>query len=227
VTAFDPTQIAPDWDAQKATLNRMYNQGLINLNAKKGNLMSQYGFLNKGNFDTSGNAVDFANLQVDPNQEYGAYRNELRDEANTLDAAQNGPDRGFSGGLANQASRTAQQAVKARQTGFQQNLQQQLGGLNTEAGNDFFNYNEGLAGVDTNQKEYAGGEGLWRALNETAAPPAPVVVPGASGGGRTPLTPQAVTNAASFGYQVVKNPNNLKPQNFTNVSTNRQLGHIT
>src|SRR5882672_323942 len=179
MTAFDPTQIAPDWGAQKDTLNRMYQQGLINLNARKGNLFSQQGFLNNGAYNTNGNSLDFSNLQVDPNQQFGGYRNELTSEANMLDQAQNGPDRGFSGGLANQASRYAQQAVQGRQTAYQQNLQQELGGLNQEAANQSFNYGEGIRNVNQNATEYAGGQALWAATNATA----PYVVPGASGGG--------------------------------------------
>ncbi len=218
MTAFDPAQIAPDWQSQKDALSRAYQQGLINLNARKGNLMSQYGFLNNGSYDTSGNALDFANLSVDPNQQYGAYRNELKSEADQLDAADNGPDRGFSGGLSNQAKRTAQQAVQGRQTAFQQNLQQQLGNLNLDAGNQSFNYGEGIRNVNQNATEYAGGQALWQAANPTGS----YVVPGASGGGSTPIKPQssgalsanAVGTANAFGYQVTKNPKNLHPVTF-------------
>lgn len=185
MAAYDPTQIAPDWQAQKDALSRAYNQGLINLNSKKGNLFSQYGFLNNGSYNTSGNSLDFANLSVDPNQQHGAYRDELKTEADALDAAQNGPDRGFSGGLSNQASAYAKQAVQGRQTAFQQNLQQQLGGLNLEAGNDSFNYNEGITGINQNATEYAANQALWQATNPTGS----YVVPGASGGGSTPTTP--------------------------------------
>ena len=207
---FDPTQIAPNWNAQRDALNRMYQQGLINLNAKKGNLLAQYGFQNTPDYTTSGNIGDFSNLQVDPNQQYGAYRNELTSEANALDAADNGPDRGFSGGLANQAGAYAKRAVASRQAGFMQNLQQQLGGLNQEAGNDQFNYNEGNQGISDNAKQYAGSQALWQAMQPTA--PAPVA--GISGGGSTPLTQQAVNTAASFGYNVINNPSNLKPMTF-------------
>lgn len=186
---FDSTQIAPDWDAQKAALGRMYQQGLINLNAKKGNLMAQYGFKNTADYTNNGQTQDFSNLQVDPNQEYGAYRNELKTEADMMDAADNGPDRGFSGGLANQAASFAKKAAAGRQTGFMQNLQQQLGGFNLEAGNDQFNYNEGMGQISANATQYAGSEALWRATQATAA--APVVVPGASGGGSTPIKPMS------------------------------------
>lgn len=213
---FDPTQIAPDWDAQRKALGRMYSQGLINLNAKKNNTMAQYGFLNTPDFSQGGGNVDFSNLQVDPNQQYGAYRNELKSEADMMDAADNGPDRGFSGGLANQAGDYAKKAAAARQSGFMQNLQQTLGGFNQEAGNDQFQYNEGLNDVSTNATQYAGSEALWRATNPTGGQAS---VPGASGGGTTPIKPVAVTplsasainTAASYGYQTVANPTNLKP----------------
>lgn len=196
---FDPTQISPDFDAQRQALARAYQAGLINLNAKKGSLMSQYGFLNNGSYDASGKGLDFSNLQVDPNQQHGAYRDELQSEANMLDAAQNGPDRGFSGGLSNQASQYAKQAVQGRQTTFQQSLQQQLGNYNQEAGTQAFNYGEGLQGVAQSQAEYAGGEALWAATNPTGA----YTVPGASGGGSTPITPQPIAQP-SGAYSPIK-----------------------
>lgn len=234
---FDPTSIAPDWDAQKSALNRMYQAGLINLNAKKGNLFSQQGFLNNGSYNTSGNSLDFSNLQVDPNQQFGGYRNELKSEADMLDSADNGPDRGFSGGVANQARRTAQQAVNSRQTAYQQNLQSQLGNLNLEAGNQSFNYGEGIRGVDTNAKEYAGSAALWAATNATAS----YVVPGASGGGSTPIKPQTAAGpfsaplsnnarqtAASYGYATVAKPTNLRPTTFAPpIGAMGGRGHIT
>lgn len=199
---FDPTQIAPDWDFQRQQLARNYQQGLINLNAQKNNLFAQYGFLNSPDFTTSGQPVDFSNLQVDPNQQYGAYRNELKTEADALDAAQNGPSRGFSGGLSNQAYRAAQQAVGARQTAFQQNLQQNLGNLNLSAGNQNFNYQQGMNQVGADQAQYAGSQALWQALNPTA----PATVPGASGGGSTPLivSPYAAKTAAQQAKQTLK-----------------------
>lgn len=189
--AFDPTMPAPNFAFQTQQLMRLYNQGLIGLNAKKGNTMAQYGFLNTPDYNTSGNVGDFSNIQVDPNQQHGLYRDELTTEANMLDSAENGPDRGFSGGVSNQASRAAQQAVAGRQNTFQQNLQQTLGGFNQEAGNDLFNYSQGNREVSNNAADYAGQEAAWRALNATSAPTT-ASVPGASGGGTTSIRPITV-----------------------------------
>ncbi len=213
---FDPYSIAPDWQAQKDTLKRMYDQGLINLNAKKGNMMAQYGFQNQGAYGSDGKPLDFSNIQVDPNQQHGLYRDELKTEADMMDAADNGPSRGFSGGLANQASNAAKFAAQGRQTRFQQQLQQGLGGLNLEAGNQSFAYGEGIRSVDDNAKEYGANQALWQATNPTGS----YVVPGASGGGSvattpsggaTPLSANAINTAASFGYQTIAKPSNLKP----------------
>lgn len=187
-STFDPTQIAPNWDAQKSALMRLYNQNLIGLNAKKNNTLAQQGLLNTPDYNTTGNIPDFGSLQVNPNSQYGGYRDELLTEANMLDSADNGPDRGFSGGVANQAKRVAQQAVGQRQSSYQQSLQQTLGGFNLEAGQDQFNYNEGITGISNNARDYAGSQALWAATNATSAP-ATASVPGASGGGTTSINP--------------------------------------
>lgn len=236
MTAYDPYSIAPDFAGQKGALLKAYQSGLLSLNATKDNIFAQQGLLNTGNYSTAGgDQQSFANLQVDPNQQYGGYRNELQTEANMLDAADNGPDRGFGGPLTNQAKATAQKAVGARQTAYQQNLQQTLGNLNLQAGQLGNNYAEGYNQVGTNAAEYAANQALWQGMNPTAAPEAPQTysVPGASGGGSTPLTPQAVAMAGSFGYQVQKNPTNLKPVTFA-TGLNRNApgspggqGHIT
>lgn len=216
---FDPYSVAPDWQSQRDALNRAYQQGLINLNAKKGNIFAQQGFLNTGTYGNNGNSLDFSNLQVDPNQEHGGYRDELKSEADMLDQADNGPDRGFSGGLSQQASAAAKKAVASRQTGYQQNLQQTLGGLNMESNNLLFNVNEGQQAITDNAREYAANEALWQATNPTGS----YVVPGASGGGAVPITPSggstplsanAIQTAASYGYQTVAKPSNLKPATF-------------
>lgn len=214
MATYDPTQAAPNFGAQQAALMRAYQSGIISLNASKGNYFAQQGLLNTGNYTTAGgDQQNFANLQVDPLQEHGGYRDELKAEADMLDASENGPDRGFSGGLANQAKATAQRAVAGRQTRYQQNLQQTLGNLNLQAGqlgNDYAaNYNQ----IGANAADYASQQALWQGTNDTSAPAAPQTysVPGASGGGSTPLTPQAVAMAGSFGYAVQKNPTNLKP----------------
>lgn len=174
---------------------RAYNSGLINLNASKNQYFANQGLLNPGDYTTSGNSVDFSKLSVDPNQQFGGYRNELKTEADMLDAADNGPDRGFSGGLSQQAARTAQQAVGARQTSYQQNLQSTLGNYNQAASNDLFNYQEGSSQISSNAKEYAANEALWQATNPTAAPGS-YVVPGSSGGGSTPIKPTTFTPTA-------------------------------
>lgn len=224
-STFDPTQVAPSWDEQRNALMRAYNQNLIQLNASKNNTMNQYGFLNTPDYNTAGNIGDFSNLQVNPNSQHGLYRDELTTEANMLDASQNGPSRGFTGGVANQAQRAAQQAVAGRQNTFQQNLQQTLGGFNQTAGNDLFNYQEGATGISNNARDYAGSEALWRATNNTS-----VSVPGASGGGSTPIQPvnvtplsnNAIQTASSYGYQTVGKPTNLKPVTY---GQGLNLGH--
>lgn len=187
---FDPTQIAPAWEDQRNSLMRIYNQNLINLNLKKNQTLSQQGLLPTQDYNTSGNIPDFGSLNVDPNSQFGGYRNELKSEADMLDAAQGGPDRGFGvgGGVSNQASRAAQQAVGARQSSYQQSLQQTLGNFNNEASNDLFSYQQGSNDISNNARDYAANEALWRATNATAAPTT-AVVPGASGGGSTSIRP--------------------------------------
>jgi hypothetical protein len=183
VAAYDPASIAPDWAAQRDALARAYKQGLIGLNSSKNSLFAQQGLLNSADYTTDGKPVDFSSIQVDPNQQYGGYRNELDVEADAMDAADNGPSRGFSGGLANQASAAAKRYAQGRQVQYQQGLQQQLGNFNQQAGNQSFQYGEGLTQIGNNAKEYAANEQAWRLLN------APSQVPGASGGGSTPITP--------------------------------------
>lgn len=190
-STFDPTAPPPNFAFQTQQLMRAYNQSLIALNAKKSNTLSQYGFLPGADYNTSGNIPDYSQINVDPNQQHGIYRDELTTEANMLDASQNGPDRGFSGGVANQAARAAQQAVAGRQNTFQQNLQQTLGGFNQEAGGDLFNYQQANREVSNNATDYAGQEAAWRALNATSAP-STVSIPGASGGGSTSIKPVQV-----------------------------------
>lgn len=227
--AYDPFSIAPDWDAQKEALHRAYKQGLINLDAKKGNLFAQQGLKNKGSYSSDGRAIDFSNLEVDPNQEHGGYRDELKTEADMLDAADNGPSRGFSGGVANQAARTAKIAVAGRQNSYQQNLQQALGNMNMEAGNQAFNYAEGVGGINQNAAEYGANQAAYNLLN------APIVVPGASGGGSVPTTPSggatplsanAIQTAASYGYSTTNKVGNLKPVTFgpAKLGTTRREG---
>ena len=227
---FDPYSIAPDWQAQRDTLNRAYQQGLINLNAKKGNMMAQYGFQNKGIYGNNGNSLSFSDLEVDPNQQHGLYRDELKTEADMLDRADNAPSRGFSGGLANQASNAAKFAAQGRQTQFQQQLQQGLGGLNQEAGNLLFGVNEGQEAISQNAGEYGANQALWQATNPTGS----YVVPGASGGGSvattpsggaTPLSANAINTAASYGYQTIKKPSNLKPVTYGAPKPPARGGH--
>lgn len=170
---------------------RLYNQNLIGLNQKKSNTLSQYGFLPGADYNTSGNIPDYSQINVDPNQQHGIYRDELTTEANMLDASDNGPDRGFTGGVSNQAKRAAQQAVAGRQNTFQQNLQQTLGGFNQEASSDLFNYQQGNREISNNALDYAGQFAAWQALNSTGTP-STVSIPGASGGGSTSIRPVQV-----------------------------------
>lgn len=214
MAAYDPLQISPDFNAQKQALARAYNSGLINLNASKNQLFANQGLLNPGDYTNSGNSIDFSKLSVDPNSQYGGYRDELQTEADMLDKADEaGSGRGFSGGLSQQASRTARQAVGSRQTAYQQNLQSQLGNLNLQAGNQNFQYNEGITGVNNNAAEYGANAALWQGLNPTAA----YSVPGASGGGSTPIKPTTYAPA----------PVNAVPQGVYNRTGPETAGYTT
>lgn len=149
-----------------------------------------------GGMTAAKDITDFVNK--DNKSGFGGYRDELTAEANAMDAADNRPNRGFTGGLSNQARAAAQQAVARSQNQFTQGYNQFAGGFNVAGQQSQGDTNQSLGGILQNQAEYKSNEALWQSTIPTE------YTPGISGGGSTPVMARvAATNMAkSFGYSV-------------------------
>lgn len=205
MAAFDPYGISPDFAGQGSQAVTAWQQALAKLNFQKNNVMDKYGFTSVGNGDISGTAQyntdgtaksvnatgglngvngisDFA--AMDNKSGYGGFRDELNSESAALDAANNGPSRGFSGGLSNQAAAAAQQAVARSQQGFTQGYNQFASGFDQAGLESTNSTNSGLGTILQNQAEYGAQEAAWQSSIPAAAP---TYTPGVSGGGSTPI----------------------------------------
>lgn len=231
-TQFDPYGIAPDFAGQGSGVVTAWQRALAKLNLNKNQAMQQYGFNSTGDFAGSGNmnpdgtfgstgltgglnAVngisDFVSMDNKTGQ--GGYRNELTAEANALDAADNGPDRGFSGGLANQAHAAAQRAVTASQSQFTQGYNQFAGNFNIAGQQSQGEANAGLTGILADQANWGANEAMWQ-----SSIPVDTYTPGVSGGGSTPIGAKSVSSI--IGKALATNP--MAGQNFKNTGVTGQ-----
>lgn len=214
MAAFDPYQIKPDFQGQSSQVVTAYQQALARMNYQKNSALQQYGFNASGDLSGSGNMYSdgtFANANLsgglagvngisdfaamDNKSGFGGFRDELNNEANALDKADSGPDRGFSGGLANQAHAAAQQAVNRSQNQFTQGYNQFAGNFNIGAQGAQQQTNQSLQSILGAQAEWGANESLWQST-------LPTYTAGISGGGSTPINSPAVAMANSLGYSV-------------------------
>lgn len=223
-TQFDPYGIAPDWAAQGGDVVTAWQRALAKFNLGKNNTLQQYGFNQEGDFSGSGNlnpdgtyastnlsgglnAVgsfdQFANK--DNKSGFGGFRDELNAENTMLANADNGPNMGYSGGLANQRKAAAQAAVNNRQNQFTQGYNQFAGNFNIAGQDSQAATNTGLSGILRDQTNWNANEAAWRAT----IPAEVAYTPGVSGGGSTPFH-SATQMAQALGYSV--NQNKLKNQ---------------
>ncbi len=220
MTAFDPTQASPDFHNIGESAVTAWQQALARLNFQKNTVMDKYGFSHAGDLTQGGvsyngahnasgvnttggvsNVGDFSQFAgLDNLTGSGGFRDELMAENNALNAADNRPDRGFTGGLSNQAKAAAQMAVKRSQQNFTTGYNTFGSGIN-QAGADAGNTtNLALGTNNADQAQYAGSEGLWRAT----LPVEQTYVAGISGGGTTPtgFNPYHIAQANGKALQV-------------------------
>lgn len=216
--AFDPYGIQPDWATQGGDVVGAWKQALAKLNFQKNTIMDKYGFKSEGNVDvgsvsynpdgtvqgvtakggmTGANQInDF--VGKDNQSGIGGFRDELTAEANMMDAADNGPSRGFSGGLSNQAGAAARQAATRAQQGFTQGYNQFAAGVNQSGLETTNNANSNLGVIGQNQANWAANQAAFY----STLPASTAYTPGVSGGGATPMTTSPVSMAKAFGYSV-------------------------
>lgn len=213
--AFDPYGIAPDFASQGGDVVAAWKQALDKLNFQKNTIMDKYGFKSEGNVGvdsvtynpdgtvqgvkanggmTGVNQInDF--VGKDNQSGIGGFRDELTAEANMMDAANNGPSRGFSGGLSNQAGAAARQAATRAQQGFTQGYNQFAAGVNQSGLETTNSANSSLGVIGQNQANWAANQAAWQST-------IPAYTPGISGGGATPIVSAPVSMAKAFGYSV-------------------------
>lgn len=208
MTAFDPYGIQPDFAGQGTGVLTAWQRALNKLNLNKNMALQQYGFNAAGDLAGEGvmnsdgtfrstnmggglNAVkdisDFASM--DNKSGRGGFRNELTNEANLLDATDNGPDRGFTGGLANQAHAAAQRAVTSSQQQFTEGYNQFAGNFNIAGQQSQGEANAGLSGILADQANWGVQEAMWQSTI-----PTDTYTPGVSGGGSTPIGAKSVSS---------------------------------
>lgn len=221
MAAFDPYAISPDFASQGGDVVTAWQRALAKLNFDKNNVLQKYGFGQQGDLSGSGNlnpdgTYKSTNLSgglnavgnisgfvgMDNKSGQGAYRDELTAEANALNVADNGPNRGFSGGLANQAKAAAQLAVNRSQSQFTQGYNQFTGGFNIAGQQSQGEANQSLGGILRNQAEYKANEALWQSTLPAPVDPNTTYTPGISGGGATPKWTPAQTAMSYGGYRV-------------------------
>lgn len=215
--AFDPYAMTPNWAAQGGDVVNAWKQAIAKLNFQKNTVMDKYGFKSEGdvnpqwveyNPDGTVKGVGATGGMTGVNQindfvgkdnqtGIGGFRDELTAEANMMDAADNGPSRGFSGGLSNQAGAAARQAATRAQQGFTQGYNQFAAGVNQSGLETTNSANTNIGTITQNQTDWASNEAAWQST-------IPSYTAGVSGGGTTPIGAKgaAVNAARSMGYGV-------------------------